>query len=48
MVSNFHANFFINSGGSTSEDMLELISLVKEMVYPSDVQSTTQGRSNVC
>ncbi|KAL7221551.1 hypothetical protein ACSBR1_023496 [Camellia fascicularis] len=33
MVSNIHANFFINSGGSTSEDMLELINLVKEMVY---------------
>lgn len=33
MVSNIHANFFINSGGSTSQDMLELISLVKETVY---------------
>ncbi|XP_059670584.1 uncharacterized protein LOC132316091 [Cornus florida] len=33
MVSNIHANFFINSGGSTSQDMLQLIGLVKEMVY---------------
>ncbi|KAF7129185.1 hypothetical protein RHSIM_Rhsim10G0067200 [Rhododendron simsii] len=33
MVSNIHANFFINSGGSTCQDMLELISLVKETVY---------------
>ncbi|PSR87818.1 UDP-N-acetylenolpyruvoylglucosamine reductase [Actinidia chinensis var. chinensis] len=33
MVSNIHANFFVNSGESTSRDMLQLISLVKEMVY---------------
>ncbi|KAF8407804.1 hypothetical protein HHK36_006940 [Tetracentron sinense] len=33
MVSSIHANFFINSGGSTSADMLELIHLVKEKVY---------------
>ncbi|KAK9272697.1 hypothetical protein L1049_003074 [Liquidambar formosana] len=32
MVSDIHANFFINSGGSTSQDMLELINLVKEKV----------------
>lgn len=32
MVSNIHANFFINSGGSTSQDMLELIELVKKKV----------------
>lgn len=33
MVSNKHANFFINCGCSTSRDMLELIGLVKEIVY---------------
>ncbi|KAA8547799.1 hypothetical protein F0562_004228 [Nyssa sinensis] len=33
MVSNIHANFFINIGDSTSQDMLQLIGLVKEMVY---------------
>ncbi|GFY86792.1 hypothetical protein Acr_05g0004310 [Actinidia rufa] len=33
MVSNIHANLFVNSGGSTSRDILQLISLVKEMVY---------------
>lgn len=32
MVSNIHANFFINSGGATSRDMLELIELVKKKV----------------
>jgi UDP-N-acetylmuramate dehydrogenase len=32
MVSNIHANFFINSGGSTSQDMLDLIATVKEKV----------------
>lgn len=32
MVSNIHANFFINSGGSTSQDMLDLIAFVKEKV----------------
>lgn len=31
-VSEVHANFFINSGSSTSRDMLELIHLVKEKV----------------
>lgn len=33
MVSNVHANFFINCGSSTSEDMLQLIDLVKDTVY---------------
>lgn len=33
MVSNKHANFFVNCGCSTSRDMLELIGLVKEIVY---------------
>ncbi|KAK6927945.1 UDP-N-acetylenolpyruvoylglucosamine reductase, C-terminal [Dillenia turbinata] len=33
MVSGIHANFFINTGGSTSKDMLDLINLVKEKVY---------------
>lgn len=33
VVSHIHANFFINSGQSTSRDMLELIRLVKEKVY---------------
>ncbi|KAJ9682882.1 hypothetical protein PVL29_018750 [Vitis rotundifolia] len=33
MVSSIHANFFVNSGQSTSQDMLELIRLVKEKVY---------------
>jgi len=32
MVSNIHANFFINSGGSTSQEMLDLIATVKEKV----------------
>uniref|UniRef100_A0A2N9ERM1 UDP-N-acetylmuramate dehydrogenase n=1 Tax=Fagus sylvatica TaxID=28930 RepID=A0A2N9ERM1_FAGSY len=32
MVSNIHANFFINSGGSTSQEMLDLIAIVKEKV----------------
>ncbi|KAH7533283.1 hypothetical protein FEM48_Zijuj04G0114400 [Ziziphus jujuba var. spinosa] len=32
MVSEIHANFFINSGGSTSQDMLTLIAVVKEKV----------------
>ncbi|KAM5549682.1 hypothetical protein ABKV19_000885 [Rosa sericea] len=32
MVSKIHANFFINCGGSTSQDMLELIARVKEKV----------------
>lgn len=32
MVSNIHANFFINTGGSTSQDMLNLIDVVKEKV----------------
>ncbi|KAK9091313.1 hypothetical protein Sjap_024490 [Stephania japonica] len=31
-VSDKHANFFINSGSSTSRDMLELIHIVKEKV----------------
>lgn len=33
MVSNVHANFFINCGDSTSEDMLQLIDLVRDTVY---------------
>lgn len=33
MVSNIHANFFVNYGQSTSRDMLKLICLVKEKVY---------------
>lgn len=32
MISNKHANFFINCGGATSDDMLELIGLAKEAV----------------
>lgn len=32
MVSNVHANFFVNVGDATSQDMLELISLVKDKV----------------
>ncbi|XP_055805051.1 uncharacterized protein LOC129873889 isoform X2 [Solanum dulcamara] len=32
MVSNKHANFFINCGSATSQDMLELIGLVKDAV----------------
>ncbi|KAL9424895.1 hypothetical protein AB3S75_031924 [Citrus x aurantiifolia] len=32
MVSNIHANFFVNTGGSTSRDMLNLIAFVKEKV----------------
>lgn len=32
MVSKMHANFFINCGGSTSQDMLDLLALVKEKV----------------
>ncbi|KAM7279604.1 hypothetical protein ACFE04_006738 [Oxalis oulophora] len=32
MVSNVHANFFINTGESTSRDMLELINVVKDKV----------------
>ncbi|CAA2990898.1 UDP-N-acetylenolpyruvoylglucosamine reductase-like isoform X1, partial [Olea europaea subsp. europaea] len=33
MVSKKHANFFINCGGATSQEMLELIKLVKETVF---------------
>ncbi|KAM1264992.1 hypothetical protein EV1_034571 [Malus domestica] len=32
MVSKMHANFFINCGGSTSQDMLHLLAVVKEKV----------------
>ncbi|XP_016498246.2 uncharacterized protein LOC107816995 isoform X2 [Nicotiana tabacum] len=32
MVSNKHANFFINCGSATSQDMLELIGIVKDAV----------------
>lgn len=32
MISNIHAKFFINSGSSTSQDMLDLIALAKEKV----------------
>ncbi|KAL5557828.1 hypothetical protein UlMin_034039 [Ulmus minor] len=33
MVSELHVNFFINYGGSTSQDMLDLIAHVKDTVY---------------
>ncbi|KAH6825880.1 hypothetical protein C2S53_001296 [Perilla frutescens var. hirtella] len=33
IISSKHANFFINSGGATSCDMLELIGLAKDAVY---------------
>ncbi|KAL5581814.1 hypothetical protein UlMin_014256 [Ulmus minor] len=33
MVSELHGNFFINYGGSTSQDMLDLIAHVKDTVY---------------
>lgn len=33
MVSEKHANFFINRGGASSHNMLELIALVKDMVH---------------
>ncbi|GMI68994.1 hypothetical protein HRI_000568700 [Hibiscus trionum] len=33
MVSNIHANFFVNNGDCTSQDMLGLIALVKEKVH---------------
>ncbi|KAL5743301.1 hypothetical protein ACOSQ2_026417 [Xanthoceras sorbifolium] len=32
VVSNVHANFFVNTGDSTSRDMLDLIALVKDKV----------------
>ncbi|KAI9396247.1 hypothetical protein POPTR_004G099466v4 [Populus trichocarpa] len=32
MISNIHDNFFINAGGSTSQDMLDHIALAKEKV----------------
>ena len=32
MVSNIHANFFINNGNATSEDIIELINIVKTKV----------------
>ncbi|OMO80228.1 UDP-N-acetylenolpyruvoylglucosamine reductase [Corchorus capsularis] len=32
MVSHIHANFFVNTGGATSQDMLNLIALVKDRV----------------
>lgn len=32
VVSNKHANFFVNSGDASSQNMLELIGLVKETV----------------
>ncbi|ONK81718.1 uncharacterized protein A4U43_C01F32170 [Asparagus officinalis] len=32
-VSEVHANFFVNSDGSSSKDMLELINFVKERVH---------------
>ncbi|KAK9038941.1 hypothetical protein V6N11_023782 [Hibiscus sabdariffa] len=32
MVSNIHGNFFVNKGDCTSQDMLDLIALVKEKV----------------
>jgi len=33
MVSNIHANFIINKGASTGEDILTLINLIKDEVY---------------
>lgn len=33
MVSNKHANFFINCDGASSQDMLEPVGLVKQAVY---------------
>ncbi|KAA3459105.1 UDP-N-acetylenolpyruvoylglucosamine reductase-like isoform X1 [Gossypium australe] len=33
MVSNIHANFLVNTGASTSQDMLNLIALVKDKVH---------------
>ncbi|PON43693.1 UDP-N-acetylenolpyruvoylglucosamine reductase [Parasponia andersonii] len=33
MISKVHANFFVNSGGSTSQDMLDLIAVAKDKVY---------------
>lgn len=33
MVSNIHANFLVNNGASTSQDMLNLIALVKDKVH---------------
>lgn len=35
MVSNKHANFFINCDGASSQDMLEPVGLVKQTVYRS-------------
>jgi UDP-N-acetylmuramate dehydrogenase len=32
-VSPVHANYFVNHGGGTAKDALELIKLVKEMVF---------------
>lgn len=32
MISKVHSNFFINCGGSTSQDMLNLIAIAKEKV----------------
>lgn len=32
MISKLHSNFFINCGGSTSQDMLNLIAIAKEKV----------------
>ncbi|XP_062107370.1 uncharacterized protein LOC133818488 [Humulus lupulus] len=33
MISKLHANFFINTNGSTSQDMLDLIAVAKDKVY---------------
>ena len=33
MISNKHANFFINLGGASSDDILALISYVSDKVY---------------
>ena len=32
MVSNIHANFFINKGNASSEDIIKLIDIVKSKV----------------
>lgn len=44
MVSKMHANFFINCGGSTSQDMLDLLDLVKEKV---DQKFTVQLKEEI-
>ncbi|KAL1162475.1 hypothetical protein V6Z11_A07G203100 [Gossypium hirsutum] len=36
MVSNIHANFLVNNGASTSQDMLNLIALIEQFGYPQN------------